>query len=451
MFRKTLLFLFGVGVVLNLWTCQASKNTPKSETSFLGIPKAEIQQELEQLVELWYPRIVDTLQGGYWTNFENDWSRTEDQPKMLVTQARGLWTAARLAQFYPDKPELMAAAEHGFQFLTQELWEKEQGGFRLHWREKEEDRDYRLTYANAFALYALSEYAKINSSQEVLKWVEKSFDWLERNAHDTEFGGYYNLVLLNGASGENRGWGNGKWKGQNTSIHLLEAICNAYQVLPLPKVKKRLGEMLLLVRDTFVRENGSLQLYFTNNWEAVDYQDSTRQYILDHIYDDHVSFGHDIETAFLLYEAAAVWQEGKVDHKTLSVTKRMLDHTLTTGFDEDFQGLFDKGYYFSDQDGIEVLDRHKSWWAQAEAWHALALFSSLYPDEEIYPEACRAMWTYIQNQLIDKQHGGWYNAGLDETPKAIGQRKAHQWKGAYHNGRALVQVLEYAQGEVHQH
>lgn len=450
MYRKTILIWLLVGGGLGLFCCQTPGSDPNVE-HILGIPTSEIKQELDNLVALWYPRIVDTVHGGYLTNFEYDWSLAQDQPKMLVTQARGLWTAARLLQYYPDQTDLMDAAEHGFQFLTAALWEKEGGGFHLHWPKREEDQHFRLTYASAFALYALAEFAKVKDDPAVLDWVERCFDWLEDNAHDRELGGYYNLVLLNGAKAEDRGWGNGKWKGQNTSIHLLEALANTYQVLPLPKIKDRLEEMLLIVRDRFVRENGSLQLYYTNDWSAVNYRDSSRQFIIDHIYDDHVSFGHDIETAFLLYEAASILQDGKADPKTLEVAKRMLDHSLSTGFEKQFQGIFDKGYYFRDQGEIEVIDRHKSWWAQAEAWHALALFSHLFPEEEIYPEAFREMWSYIRSHLIDPKHGGWYNAGLDESPEAAQQRKAHQWKGAYHNGRALVQVLEYAEQSVLEH
>lgn len=443
MHLKTILIWVLVGGGLGLYSCQIPRSNPNVE-QFIGISTSEIKQELDNLLELWYPRIVDTVHGGYWTNFEYDWSQSQDQQKMLVTQARGLWTAARMAQFYPDKTELKEAAEHGFAFLTDTLWNRDSGGFLLHWPKRDTDQDFRLTYANAFALYALSEYAKIEGDPRVLEWVERSFDWLETNAHDSERQGYFNLVLLNDAIGEDRGWGNGKWKGQNTSIHLLEALANTYQVLPLPKVKVRLEEMLLLVRDRFVRENGSLQLYFTNDWSAIDYRDSSRQFILDHIYDDHVSFGHDIETAFLLYEAASILQGGNADPKTIEVAKRMLDHTLSTGFDEAFQGIFDKGYYFPGQAEIEVVDRHKSWWAQAEGWHALALFSRLFPEEELYQQGFRDMWTYINEQLIDPEYGGWFNAGLDESLEAAQQRKAHQWKGAYHNGRALVQVLEYA-------
>jgi mannose/cellobiose epimerase-like protein (N-acyl-D-glucosamine 2-epimerase family) len=49
--------------------------------------------------------------------------------------------------------------------------------------------------------------------------------------------------------------------------------------------------------------------------------------------------------------------------------------------------------------------------------------------------------------MIDPENGGWYNNGLDTDPENISRRKAHQWKGAYHNGRALFQVIKYAQSE----
>lgn len=449
---KTLIILFVVGACLYNSGCQSEKKLVES-TLFLGIPKADIQQELDDLVDLWYPRIVDTLTGGYWTNFEFDWTKSEAQPKMLVTQARGLWTAARLFQAYPQRADLREAARHGFEFLTETLWDQEHGGYWLSWPLPTEEPNYRLIYANAFVLYALAEYAKIESEPQVLHWVEKTFDWLEANAHDPVSGGYFNLVVFDPTetasshSGEGLGWGDGKWKGQNTSIHLLEAITNAYEVLPQPKLRARLEEMLGLVRDTFVRENGSLQLYFTNDWQAVNYRDSSRAYIMEHIHDDHVSFGHDIETAFLLIEASSRLNDGKVDERTLVITKKMLNHSLRFGFAEHHQGIFEKGYYFEGQDTVEILDRRKSWWAQAEAWHSLALFAQLYPDEPSYEEAFRQMWQYLQEHLIDQKYGGWYSYGLDETPSSEQGRKAHPWKGAYHNGRALAQVLGYADGQ----
>jgi mannobiose 2-epimerase len=61
---------------------------------YLGVPVKQIEVQLNNLLGNFYPRIVDTVHGGYWTNYENDWTMSENQDKMLVTQARGLWTAS---------------------------------------------------------------------------------------------------------------------------------------------------------------------------------------------------------------------------------------------------------------------------------------------------------------------------------------------------------------------
>lgn len=158
---------------------------------------------------------------------------------------------------------------------------------------------------------------------------------------------------------------------------------------------------------------------------------------------DHISFGHNIETAYLLVDASKALY-GSPDSITLRVAKKLIDHTLRYGFDKDYNGLFDKGYQFKSENTVEVIDSAKVWWAQAEAWHALALFSGLYPDEPLYKEAFGKMWTYINNNLIDHQYGGWYNSGLDADPATIKERKAHEWKGCYHDGRALMQVWLYS-------
>jgi mannobiose 2-epimerase len=135
---------------------------------------------------------------------------------------------------------------------------------------------------------------------------------------------------------------------------------------------------------------------------------------------------------------------GKPDDKTLAVSKKLLDHTLANGFDKNFMGLFDKGYLFPGETRIEIIDSTKTWWAQAEAWHALALFHKLYPEEKVYVTAFGNMWNYIQKDVIDHQYGGWYNSGLDISPDSKNFRKAHAWKSCYHDGRALFQVLSYA-------
>jgi len=427
----------------------------RDNSVYWGVETAEIETELNSLLQCFYPRIIDTIHGGYWTNFENDWTLSKQQDKMLVTQARDLWTASRAVEFFPDNPVYKKAADHGYQFLTMEMWDTVYGGFFQNYYSdsaQKTDHSFKLTYGNAFALYALAEYARINKDPAVLEWVKKSFNWLENSVHDSVYSGYFNIAVpeniassdpLSKNAVRRAGWGNPDWKDQNTSIHLMEAFTAAYQVLPEEPVRKRLTEMLTLIRDSMVNQAGYLNLYFTKKWEPLTNSDSSRAYILKNPGFDHISFGHNIETAYLLVDASRTLY-GSCDSVTLSTAKKLIDHTIMYGFDQDSYGLYDKGYRFPPDNKVEIIDSTKVWWAQAEAWHALALFATLYPEETVYPKAFANMWLYIQKEIIDHQYGGWYNSGLDKNPETITLKKAHAWKGCYHDGRAMFQVLEYA-------
>lgn len=431
------------------------QHTGPMEDTYLGVPSHEITDAAVDHLQTWYPAIIDSVEGGYYTNFEYDWTRSGQQPRMLVTQARGLWTAARAATLFPDEELFAAAAGHGYRFLTEQMWDEENGGFFNYFRDGSAVRStpYKMAYSNAFALYALAEYAKINSSDEVLEWVERAFDWLESASHDPRHGGYHNLILSDELREQYRqdpdalgigGWGQPEWKGQNTNIHVLEALSVTYQVLPVPKVRERLAEMIELIRDVLTTPEGHLNLYFTADWDPIDHSDSSRAYILENQSLDHISFGHDIETAYLLIDAAESL-DGEVDEQTLTVAKRLVDHTLAHGFDDDYRGIFHSGYRFEESGGVEILSRSKSWWAQFEGWHTLALMHRFYPDEEEYPIAFQNMWEYMQEYLFDHEHGGVYNNGLDEDPGSRTDRKAHQWKGPYHDGRALMYIWQELQ------
>ncbi len=445
------LCVFAFIAAVQLPGCQSS---PK--TTYLGVSVQEIDSALNDLLHNFYPRIVDTIHGGYWTNFEHDWTLSKDQDKMLVTQARGLWTASRAAAAFPENKVYRMAADHGFAFLTKHMWDEKNGGFCQYFftgSSVRTDPSFKLIYGNSFALYALSEYAKVNKADSVLNWVKKTFAWLEENAHDSQYLGYFNIVIpgkpIPPVDSESArlirrvNWSGADQKDQNTSIHLMEALTTTCQVLPDSLVKARLAEMLMLVRDTMTDADGYLHLYFSRTWEKVSHRDSSRQYILAHLGKDHISFGHNIETAYLLVDASEKLY-GSPDEKTLAVSKKLLDHTLANGFDKNYMGLFDKGYLFPGEKTIEIIDSTKTWWAQAEAWHALALFNKLYPNETGYATAFEHMWNYIQKDVIDHEYGGWYNNGLDISPESKKSRKAHAWKSCYHDGRALFQVLSYA-------
>lgn len=409
-----------------------------------------LEKETEDLIDAWYPRIIDTIDGGFFTNFSHDWTPGNRDSKMIVTQARGLWAASRAYQKYPSKPYLKTAAGQGFDFLVNHMWDQSGGGFLFNYPERSGPIQHKLIYGHTFGIYALAEYYKINPSPEVKESMMKAFQWMEDFAHDDVNGGYNNVILdddLNLSIAENvdafkrLGWGNPGWKDQNTSIHILEALTNLYEISKDDKVKVRLEEMLHLVRDVMVGNEGYLNLYFSADWHPILHRDSSKQYIEDNIGVDHISFGHNIETAFLLIDAAEALY-GEVDNKTLVVAKKLTDHSLKFGFDDDHYGIYDKGFLYSNDDVLTVVDKEKVWWSQAEAVHALALMYKHYPENEEYKTAALSMWNYIQNNIIDHNNGGWYPSGLDNTPEAETGAKANPWKGVYHDGRALMNLGE---------
>lgn len=441
---KNLLYLF---LLLICFSCQQQAAQEESITDV-----SQFRYYLEdKLLEVWYPRLIDTINGGYWTNFEYDWTRSEEQNKFIVTQARDLWTAAKALEMYPDNDTLKMAAAHGLAYLPK-MWDDQYGGFYSYAPQfaSANANAEKMAYGNAFAIYALAQYAKVSKSAEAKDLAIKTFWWLDQAAHDPNYGGYFNRISREGLSyanasdkkpfGENSTWGSASWKDQNSSIHILEALTTLYEVWPDSLLKERLTEIFVLVRDTMVSDEGYLRLYFEANLQPVSHRDSSRQYIIDNMRYDHVSFGHDIETAFLLLEASHALGLGE-DSRTLAVAKKLVDHTLATGFDKDYNGLFEGGYYFNGADSIEIINGHKTWWAQIEALNSLLIFSKLYPGHKQYEEAFWKMWDYCKENFIDEEHGGWYGQGLDVEPEYKTARKAHAWKSPYHTGRGLMNIV----------
>ena len=64
---------------------------------------AEMDKSIRtELLNKWYPRCVDSLYGGFLSTFTYDFRPTGPQDKMIVTQARHVWSNAIASKLYPD-------------------------------------------------------------------------------------------------------------------------------------------------------------------------------------------------------------------------------------------------------------------------------------------------------------------------------------------------------------
>lgn len=401
-------------------------------------PAALRQSLVEELTGRWYPAAIDREFGGFHQNFGRDWTPRPDDNKFLVYQARMVWTAAAFAEFDPARrDEFLGYARHGVEFLDSTMRDKEHGGF--HWilnhRGEVDPKlgDEKHVYGIAFVIYAGAKARAVGGDDQALRVARDAFDWLEAHSHDAEHGGYLEALKRDGtaiadydpaapvARRQDRLGAYYGFKTMNSHIHMLEALAELARVDDRPIVRDRLREVFLIVRDKIAVEPGALNLYFTRDWRATA---------------AHDSFGHDVETAYLLVEAAEVLGIPD-DEKTWRVARSLVDHALDWGWDETDGGFYDKGDAFASG----PLDSTKVWWVQAEGLNALAVMSRRFGHEtDRHARALDKQWEFIRKHMIDPESGGWFaETSRDGKLKGDGA-KANQWKANYHASRALMNV-----------
>ncbi len=421
----------------------------------------EMQQVLDDEFKAWYPLSIDTTYGGFLSDFDYQWKPYGTQTKMIVTQARHVWSAANAAMFYQKDNSLRNISEHGVLFLRDVMWDKEFGGFYdLVTRQGEPIKEeagsiIKKAYGNAFAIYGLAAYFGASGDSAALKLAKEAFWWLEKHSYDPQYGGYFQFMTREGVpfKEEYRYWQpkddfnpRGSYrivppKDQNSSIHLLECFTELYKVWPDPILKERLSSMLHLIRDVITTDKGYLTLFSKRDWTPVSYLDSSDAIRKMNYEFDHVSFGHDVETAYLMLEASEALGI-KNDTLTLKIAKKMVDHALQNGWDKERGSFFDGGYYFRGKSQAEIVRNTKEWWTQVEALNSFLMMSDLFPEDPLqYYEKFCIQWNYCKKYLIDQEHKGWYVGGVDIVPEMKYSPKASIWKCNYHTSRGLINCI----------
>jgi mannobiose 2-epimerase len=444
MTSRTATFLI-LSITCSALNCSTIGSRPEDVQSNRDSIAVEMRQVLDEEFARWYPLCIDTLHGGYLSDINSTWQPEGPQNKMIVTQARHVWSTSHAAMFYQKDNDLRNMAAHGVQFLRDTMWDREHGGFydlvtRNGMPVTEDGQIIKRAYGNAFGIFGLAAYYRASGDTGALVLARKAFEWLEGHSYDPRYGGYFQFLSRSGAPFR-EGYRNAPPKDQNSMIHLLEAYTELFGVWPDEKLRERLHSLLLLIRDTITTERGYMMLSFKPDWTPISFRDSssalrTRNYEID-----HVSFGHDIETAYLMLEASEALGL-RNDTTTLRKAKMMVDHTLRNGWDRDHGGISDGGYYGAGENRPSIVRTTKEWWSQAEALNSLLMMSQIFPDDTLgYFKKFCAQWEYCKTYVIDREHGGWYWGGVDIVPANRNLPKGTIWKADYHTSRALINCL----------
>jgi cellobiose epimerase len=381
------------------------------------IPRLEATLR-DNIVAFWYPRCLDRVHGGYRIAFGRQGEPTSHTSKCLVTQARMLWLFARLAlEAGYDRPQMLDAATLGHRFLCDRMWDPRHGGFYWEVDESGEHviRGDKHVYGQAFALYALSQYAMASGRPDDLEAAERLFHQLETVAHDRVHGGYresFGVDWRELPAGQRGGVGVGGLKRLNTHLHLLEALTAYYRASGRPVARERILELVPILTSAVVRK-GPVACTDEHERDWTPRHDPRTR---------RVSYGHDLENVWLLMDA---FDAAGISHAPLHELFRCLcTYALTYGFDRR-QG----GFYLDGPPGRRATRRQKVWWVQAEALITLLRMWRITGDPS-FLGAFESTWHFVETRQIDWTHGEWHAVVAPDG--TVHGDKGDHWKAGYH-------------------
>ena len=422
-FRQKLI----TALILLMLTPGAVLPQDKSSVARTYVPKLEKILK-ENIASFWLSRSLDLVNGGYTINFGPRGEARGPGVKMIVSQARNVWLFSRMARAGYGGKEGLAAAELGYRFLKDKMWDHNNGGF--YWEVdatgSRKLRSKKHLYGQAFGLYAISEYYLATKKREALDFAIQLFNLLEAKSHDKTYGGYiefFNEDWSPPAPDDIPYMGGGLLglKLMNTHLHLLEALTTFYRASALPLARERLLELIAIESNTVVRKNlGACTDKYDRDWTPRLDRDYAR-----------VSYGHDIENVWLVMDACDA--AGISNYPLLDVYRAQWDYSLKYGYDSEKGGFFYSGAFNQPAD-----QRNKSWWVEAEALVS-ALYMYRITGEAKYLSVFEKTFEFVDRYQVDWENGEWHADVLpDGTTRGD---KAQPWKAGYHQGRAMIECI----------
>jgi cellobiose epimerase len=384
--------------------------------------KEDLENELQNILDFWQTKTIDDLNGGFFGQIDNDNKIIIEAPKGSVLNSRILWTFSA-AYNLTKEGSYLKTAERAFAYLRDRFIDNEFGG--VYWTVDYSGNPLdtkKQIYASAFAIYGLSEYYISSKNEEALRLAIDLYNTILKYSYDEENGGYIEALT--------RDWkeiddlrlskkdANEK-KSMNTHLHLLEAFSNLYRIWTNEKLNEKITELIYIFLNHIIdRETHHLILFFDEKWNKKS---------------QIVSYGHDIEAAWLIEEAAKIiGNEPLLEQvKDQSVN---LAIAASDGLDTD-GGLWYE--YDLEKDDL-VKEKHS--WPQAEgmigffnAWQITRV--------ERFLNRSLGEWNFIQEHILDKKNGEWF-WGVNADNTVMNEDKIGIWKCPYHNSRACMELIK---------
>ena len=382
--------------------------------------REEMHAELTgNILPFWMERMKDDRNGGFLPRITGDGKTDAAAEKGAILNARILWIFSAAYRII-GKPEYLETATRAKREIIDRFYDKIYGG--VYWSltpdGKPCDRKKQI-YALGFAIYGLSEYARATGDAEALDYAVRLFNDIESHSFDTEKNGYLEAF--------NEDWSPigdmrlsekdiNECKTMNTHLHILEPYTALYRVWKDSRLEKQLRNLINVFREKILdRETGHLRLFFDEDW------------VNSH---DILSYGHDIEASWLLYDAAAA-----IGDKDL--ISELVPDVIAIA-DAASEGYIPGGgmiYEFHGDTGAVDADRH--WWVQAETVVGYFNLCQITGREDALAKAADC-WEFIKKHIVDHNGGEWFWSLRADGTANTQDDKAGFWKCPYHSGRMCI-------------
>lgn len=379
----------------------------------------EIARHLQEDMIPFWENLKDTEYGGYYGYMDDQLHIDRSYEKGCILNSRILWFFSSAYKLL-GKVNLKEDADHAYQFLKERCQDKVYGGiyWSLTYDGKPKDAS-KHTYNQAFAIYALSAYYDAVGKEEALNLAFLIYQLIEEECRDA--GGYLEAFdrtfhpMDNEKLSEN---GVMAQRTMNTLLHLLEAYTELYRVSKAEAVGERIRYMLgIFEQKVYNGEKGRQEVFFDENWNPLI---------------DLYSYGHDIETAWLVDRALAVLGDASCTERirpiTTEITKNIYERAL-------------EGDSLPNEAENGVVDTTRVWWVQAEAVVGFVNGYEKETEKIYYLEAAEKIWAYICRNIIDKREGSEWFWAVEENGTPLPKPIVEPWKCPYHNGRMCMEII----------
>ena len=385
--------------------------------------RREVKVELDEILNYWMRYTKDSANGGFVGRIDEDNIPHPEAAKGAVLNSRILWAFSAACKVTENKDHLLLA-DIAFHYIEEYFVDKIYGG--VYWTVNATGQPLdkkKQIYALAFTLYACSEYYKANKNEKAKKLAIQLFKTIEKYSFDNAETGYLEAFTEDWKPIEDLRLSDkdaNEKKTMNTHLHVLEAYTSLYKIWPDELLKTQIINLIKNFTLHIINaETGHLNLFFDEKW-------NNRSNV--------ISYGHDIEAAWLLLEAADVTEDILLINKVKEWSIK-ISIAAAEGLDND------GGLWYEMDTGTQHFIKEKHSWVQAEAMVGF-LNSWQITGDVAFLQKSLSSWQYVKNEIKDIAYGEWFWGRNEDGTIMKGQDKVGIWKCPYHNTRACIEIIK---------